>query len=195
MPSVCRLQVKADICDMTKCPSLCLVNSCCHLVLSCPQELCSLHGHIKALIHAGNEQTNSFSSTMDWERVQEEAAITYDKAMQSMVIAALPLCNKGTHLSTVHFMKICKDVGFTTLAKILSSACVVGLCNLHSIRFAIVEYMVRQWWQANPAAKMQVRCDTSQCVWHRAQEVWSQHVSLCMQCLLGHATGQRPADF
>ncbi|KAL0021740.1 hypothetical protein WJX79_000457 [Trebouxia sp. C0005] len=59
------------------------------------QELCSLHGHIKALIHAGNEQTNSFSSTLDWERLQGQAAITYDKAMQSMIIAALPLCNKG----------------------------------------------------------------------------------------------------
>ncbi len=35
---------------------------------------------------------------MDWERLQGQAAITYDKAMQSMVSAALPLCNKGTHL-------------------------------------------------------------------------------------------------
>ncbi|KAL0045420.1 hypothetical protein WJX82_006097 [Trebouxia sp. C0006] len=59
------------------------------------QELSSLRGHVKALIHAGNEQTNSFSSTMDWERLQGQAAITYDKAMQSMVTAALPLCNKG----------------------------------------------------------------------------------------------------
>ncbi|KAL0039754.1 hypothetical protein WJX77_006967 [Trebouxia sp. C0004] len=68
---------------------------CSRCLRGAAQELCSLHGHIEALICAGNEQTNSFSSTMDWERLQGEAAITYDKAMQSMVIAALPLCNKG----------------------------------------------------------------------------------------------------
>lgn len=95
--AVCICQVGAEICDVNQCPLLCLVHSCCHLVLYCPQELSTLLGHIKALIHAGNEQTNSFSSTMDWERLRGEAAITYDKAMQSMVTAALPLCNKGTH--------------------------------------------------------------------------------------------------
>jgi len=98
---------------MTNCPLLCLVHSCCHLILFCAQELCSLHGHIKALIHAGNEQTNTFSSTMDWERLQGEAAIMYDKAMQGMVIATLPLCNKGTHSLAVHFVKACKGSEFT----------------------------------------------------------------------------------
>ncbi len=118
---------------MTDCPFFCLVHSCYQLILSCPQELCSLHGHIKALIHAGNEQTNSFSSTVDWDRLQGQAAVTYDKAMQSMVTAALPLCNKGTHTLAVHFMQACKAFGLTTPATILSLACAAKVCNLHSI--------------------------------------------------------------
>lgn len=133
--SLCCLQVKADLCTVTKCPLLCLVHSCCHLVLSCPQELCSLHGHIKALIHAGNEQTISFSSTMDWESLQGEAAITYDKAMHSMVIAALPLCNKGKYSSAVHFMQACNFSRLASLATILSWACVAKVCDVHNIRF------------------------------------------------------------
>ncbi len=119
---------------MTKCPMLGLLHGCCHLILSCPQELSSLHGHVKALIHAGNEQTNSFSSTMDWERLQGQAAIAYDKAMQSMVTAALPLCNKGTHTLAVHFMKVCNILELITLATILSLTCVAEVCDLHSMR-------------------------------------------------------------
>ena len=59
------------------------------------QELCSLHGHIETLIQTGNQQINSDVSILSWERFQGGASVVYDKAMQGMVIAALPLGNKG----------------------------------------------------------------------------------------------------
>lgn len=68
------------------------IDLCCVIAT---QELCSLHRHIEALMHTGNEQISCALSQLDWERLQGAIAIVCDKAMQSMVTAALPLCSKG----------------------------------------------------------------------------------------------------
>ena len=69
------------------------------------QELCSLHSHIETLIQTGSQQINSDASMMSWDRLQGGASIVYDKAMQGMVIAALPLGNKGKRWKHVFTMR------------------------------------------------------------------------------------------
>jgi len=85
-----------------------------------------------SVLPTGTEQ--SAWPRQGWERLQGQAAIAYDKAMQSMVTAALPLCNKGTHTLAVHFMKVCNILELITLATILSLTCVAEVCDLHSMR-------------------------------------------------------------
>ena len=62
------------------------------------QELSSLHGHLHAITSIGTAQAGAAASKLDWDRLQKTLATTIDKAMYVMVIAALPLCNKGDRL-------------------------------------------------------------------------------------------------